>query len=71
MSGPAVPSCFRQVAKVWRDGKPLSLGSFATAEEAALSVARSEHGVRAKAAQVLGCLIMGQGEARYTYPASG
>ena len=56
---------------MWRDGKPLSLGSFATAEEAALSVARSEHGVRAKAAQVLGCLIMGQGEARYTYPASG
>jgi hypothetical protein len=71
VSGLAVPSCFRQVAKVWRDGKPLSLGSFATAEEAALSVARSEHGVRAKAAQVLGCLIMGQGEARYTYPASG
>ena len=36
-------------AKVWRDGKDVYLGSFATAEEAALCVARSPEGQAAAA----------------------
>ena len=34
-------------ARVWRGGKTVSLGSFATAEEAALCIARSPEGQKA------------------------
>ena len=41
------------LARVWRGGKAVSLGSFATAEEAALCVARSPEGQAAAAEMVL------------------
>jgi hypothetical protein len=45
LSQPNKPKPYR--AQVWRGGKDVHLGSFATAEEAALCVARSPEGLAA------------------------
>jgi len=49
LNKPGQPKPYK--AQVWRGGKSVSLGHFATAEEAALHVARSPEGQAAAAAQ--------------------
>ena len=51
-------------AQVWRDGKDVYLGSFATAEEAALCVARSPEGQAVAATQAAAAAPLTSEEAR-------
>ena len=58
-------------ARVWRGGKDVSLGYFATAEEAALCIARSPEGQSAAAERAAAAAPLTSEEARQQAQAEG